>query len=1216
MFPRRRVRTALALPHMVVCVLLCCAPGLFAQPAGSEEKTASPAAAPTRPATDGMTVMAQVVDPPITKPEPPPAKSTPPVPRDEASPRPAGPSTVEEVRPELYYLKNKDGELEPVLGFTYEDFYRLYRLDQKLQQGAKPPAFRFEKASLSGKVENGRAELKAEFQIVATQAGWTRVPLGMTTALLADAPKQAAEGKAAESNAGGSEQMIQFDAAEGYILWLNGKEGQSHAVVFERLLAPLVANGEESRLRLLLPRSLTSAEVRLSVPVAKAQVKTSDVATVVVTKAIGEAGTEVSLTARGGELEVSWRGPATTEIQAVETRVIESTAAIRATIDDRSITWDAQLAVRSLREPIESFDVRLPAGAQLEPVVPGAYTVSVSGDSPRVVNVTLRKPTAEPVTLRLICRRARDAGATEMLDFAGFGVEQATRQSGALVVSIDGDWRIAWRERSEVRDTEQPPESLTPPEDQQSYSFEFFRQPFALRGEISPQPTRLDVDPQYQVAVEADQMRLTAHLIYKVRGAKVSQVQVQLGEWELADIGPAGVVHASGAVPGENGLLTIPLAQRMRSTFELTITAKRPLASTARRVDFSLPSVTADVIAPPVLVIESADNVDLMPVEAELSQLTPRSGGPPATMKIEKRRHPPLVYRALGEGREARFVADRTLRAREMTTESTTEVAIGTAEVSVEQHIDLRVAYEPLNRVVLEVPAALAERRDAVFSIDGEDVMPITLDATAQDLTALDSATQSPRDATTAQSKRTAEEWFAPASAKAGAKRVALEPPMAVADHSRITIRYTTRSAATSGEASYSIPLVTVVDATNLRNVVRVASTAANQFNVEKPWEPVASGTSNPPTGVASAVVEFRATGLADYITLKTLAQPRRTTVHTTWIRTTLADGVRQDRAAFRVETDEPRLEISLPVGARADRVAAWVDQRQVASTFVAGVASSNGEPARLRVELPGVRQNPGSSRGTANLRTIELLYNLDAASSQPGERNWEPPHVLGDVWHARTLWEVVMPMNEHVVVDPDDYTPEYGWQWNAAVRWGDTPVLPILSRRANQSPTELQRLTGAAPQRITDGQTNRYLFSTNGPAKPIVFRTWSRSSIVLLASSMVLAIALTFVYVSAAKRPAMLVLVGVALFGVAVWSPVAAILGAQAAVVGLLVALLAGVASFWLKDRTAATPSTITAHSDRVDRGSSANRPRRDDRSQATTLTVPAELDVADMNS
>jgi hypothetical protein len=98
-----------------------------------------------------------------------------------------------------------------------------------------------------------------------------------------------------------------------------------------------------------------------------------------------------------------------------------------------------------------------------------------------------------------------------------------------------------------------------------------------------------------------------------------------------------------------------------------------------------------------------------------------------------------------------------------------------------------------------------------------------------------------------------------------------------------------------------------------------------------------------------------------------------------------------------------------------------------------------------------------------------------------------------------------------------------------------------------------------------------------------------------------------------------MLVLVGVSLLGVAVWSPATAILGAQAAVVGLLVALVAGVASYWLKDRTAPAPSTITTHSDRVervDRGSSANRPRREDRSQATTLTVPAELDVADLNS
>jgi hypothetical protein len=44
-----------------------------------------------------------------------------------------------------------------------------------------------------------------------------------------------------------------------------------------------------------------------------------------------------------------------------------------------------------------------------------------------------------------------------------------------------------------------------------------------------------------------------------------------------------------------------------------------------------------------------------------------------------------------------------------------------------------------------------------------------------------------------------------------------------------------------------------------------------------------------------------------------------------------------------------------------------------------------------------------------------------------------------------------------------------------------------------------------------------------------------------------------------------------------------------------------------------AASPSTRT---DRVERGSSASRPRRADLSQATTLTVPAEMDVADMGT
>ncbi len=1177
---RRRVRIALIISYAVAYAWLSCASASHAQRA--EDDTAVAARSAQKPAaTDPATKNTDKnVDKTVDTPTAPP-------------PRVIGPPVVEEIRPELYYLKNEKGDLEPILGFTYKDFYRLYRLEKKLQQGAKPPEFRFAKASFQGTVANGRAELRAEFEIVASQAGWIRVPLALASAIMTEPPKRDESGKQA------GEQMLLNDASEGYVLWLSGEQGQTHSIVLERLVAPVEVSGDESRLRLALPRSLTTADVRLSVPLASAEVTTSDAATVVSTKAAGDAATDIAVTARGGDLLISWRSGSDGATQTAH--VVEATSAIRATIDDRSILWEAQLTVRNLNGPLESFDVRLPAGAELDPVAPGGYIVSISGESPRILHVALRKPTTEPATIRLVCRRAREASSLpEDIALAGFAVVDAARQSGALVVAIDGDWRIAWQQREEVRDAEQPPESLAPPEDQQAYSFDFYRQPFSLVGRITPQPTRLDVEPQYQVSVEADRLLLTARLLYKVRGAKVSRVQLQLAGWELDEVGPPGMVHAAGALMGDDGMLTVPLAQRMRSGFELTLQATRSLPADAKRVDFALPSATADAIAPPVLVVEVADNVDLMPVETEMTQLATRSGSPPSGMKTEPRRHPPLVYRVLDDGRAARFVAERTIRVREIFVDSTTDVQIERGEALVEQRLDLRVAYEALNRIVLDLPPALAGRRDVSFSIDGEAVLPIELGAAAE---------------STAANAASGKNWFESAAKSNGGRRIALEPPTAFLQRARITIRHVSPTATAKSPDALTIPLVMPGEADVISNVVRISSSESATFASDEKWTSLDRASS------ADSVTarEFRANGREDEISLRMVTQPRRTTVHTMWIRTTAANALRQDRVAFRVEADERYLDIGLPAGASADRVAVWVDQRSVVPPVVSTTSSgatASGESFSVRVDLFAMKSaNASASAADSNAHTVELLYDVVGPPGEMGWRSWEAPRVLGDVWQTRTLWEVVVPRGEHVTIDPSGFTPEYAWQWSAAARWGDTPILPILGRRPNLTPTELQRLTGATPIKAATGQSNRYLFSTNGPAQRIEFSTLPRWLIVLIASGAAIAVGLALLYAPIVRRPAVLLLGCVALVAVAIWSPSAAVLGGQAAAVGLVLAVAAGIASWWLGGRqvAAAAPS---AQTDRIERGSSASRRRRDDRSQATTLNVPAELDVADINT
>ena len=95
----------------------------------------------------------------------------------------AAASPVGEVKPEVFYVRDKDGRLVPVPGFSYEDFIRYYRLKQQFDQpdrSALQPAA----LTITGQTVGDRAELTAVFKVLVTTADWVRVPLRMNKLVL------------------------------------------------------------------------------------------------------------------------------------------------------------------------------------------------------------------------------------------------------------------------------------------------------------------------------------------------------------------------------------------------------------------------------------------------------------------------------------------------------------------------------------------------------------------------------------------------------------------------------------------------------------------------------------------------------------------------------------------------------------------------------------------------------------------------------------------------------------------------------------------------------------------------------------------------------------------------------------------------------------------------------------------------------------------------
>jgi hypothetical protein len=153
------------------------------------------------------------------------------------------------------------------------------------------------------------------------------------------------------------------------------------------------------------------------------------------------------------------------------------------------------------------------------------------------------------------------------------------------------------------------------------------------------------------------------------------------------------------------------------------------------------------------------------------------------------------------------------------------------------------------------------------------------------------------------------------------------------------------------------------------------------------------------------------------------------------------------------------------------------------------------------------------------------------------------------DVSVQRTYWQLVLPPKEHVVVPPASLSGEFSWGWNGLF-WGR---IPLLEQR------QLERWCGARELTDVAGNTNRYLFSTLGPVDGCELRTAMRPLIVMAASGAALVLGLLLIYVPGLRHPTILLVGAVGLGAAAAIYPEPALLLAQAASLGVVLTVLAG---------------------------------------------------------
>lgn len=1134
--------------------------------------------------------------------------------------RSAGAPRIEERFPSLYYLRDEQGKLQPVPNFTLEEFEDLFKLKNRLVQGDPLPRFSLQRMLASGKVnsaaghpaQQGSAELTVHFRIFVREDQWTRIPLRLDQAVLLEPAQYQGPG----------EHLLTFQRdGEGYVAWIHGPANQIHELTL-KLLVPLSDAGQETRFRLTAPRT-TASELRLNVPYAKAVARASEGATLQTSRdpqadhasmaPARNQETELIAVGLNGDCELSWHPPGAT---AGKPPALEASGTIVSRLDGRGVETEATFSVRSYGEPFDHFHIRLPPETELVPGNPSGYTLTASGEprgqkpavggqlrppsselrppasAPRMIDVRLPQRTVGPVDVHFSTKRTADLTHSAPQELAGFEIPEAARQGGTIVVSVAGDWQVVWGASRGVRQIDQTPESLRQKDVVAVY--EYFALPSSLTARLANRRTRINVEPEYIVLVDRDEVRLEARLRYTVRGAKIATVNIAVPDWQIDEVGPESVV-AVDAVPDSAGMsLSLPLVSPTVGQFEIRFKAHRALASAAKSFSIALPQPQATRGAPPpaaaVVAVLPADNVEIVPSPARTTGMLRQQA--PMMLDLPLRQQEPLFYRT--DASKAVFTAELRRHHRRTTAAVSSQVVLSSNGGRVEQKFSYSIAYEPTDYLLLQVPRELAGSGRLELSCEDQPLVPVPLgDEHDNGTKALQMRVGLPRSCI-GRCDLTARYSLPPENA--ARQKPNVEGP----GHSTLDVRH-------SASGVLHVPLVMPLEAEFAGNTLTVVPAEDQQVEVVGgDWTPADTIAAEP--GSASGYPGFSAASPAAsgysaraftssrpageaVLDLRSGSGDAPVIVQRAWLQTCLpaADplrghpgpgqslSLRQDQLVVQFVTRRRQLEVTLPPGAVRDEavVRLFLLDHDGAAEELPVVAGTVGDRG-LTVPLPPTRSAGAPASGYPHFAgapsgesryVLSLQYCLPCARAGRGPLELALPHFGDDAWVSQAYWQLLLPPQEHLVAAPDDFTAEFLWRWNN-LYYGRQPVM-------NQA--DLEAWTGLPPGYALAGRSARlasgyletgmncYLFSAPALPDSCKIVTVGRSTIIFLASGAALLAGLALIYVRAARHPVVLLAATILLAGGAARYPELALLAAQAAVLGLILALLALVLRRWL---------------------------------------------------
>jgi hypothetical protein len=469
----------------------------------------------------------------------------------------------------------------------------------------------------------------------------------------------------------------------------------------------------------------------------------------------------------------------------------------------------------------------------------------------------------------------------------------------------------------------------------------------------------------------------------------------------------------------------------------------------------------------------------------------------PATLALPTRHQDALIFRA--ERANAKYVAGLAVHPQKIAVQVANTAVIGHNGVDVEQRFDYQVHFEPVERLNFTLPAGVAALDGLEIYVNDDRIQP---------------------ELTTAESQG---DQGGQIQLELAAPRIG---PVQVVSRFHLPLDVL-RPAST---LTLDIPLLMPLQGEFAGNTLDVECSAGLTAELRgSNWKLITAAKPG------DTELRLAAATAASSVPLSVVVQERTaagvTVVERGWIQTWLADRSRQERAVFRIHSTEPRISLGLPPEVDASALEALLDSRPIRPIL------HNG--STVVVALP-------SGRG---VHTLELRYpytNITGNSSVA----LRVPDFGDGVPLRRLFWQLIVPRNQHLLTSSSNLTPEFRWTWQG-LHWSRANVLDQV---------DLEDWTQTLHETEAPQAMNVYLFSIIGDNSTLTAQVARRSTIVFVASSIALAIVLLALYATPVRRPRSLVAIGAGLGVLALAYPEPAIVLAQAALLGVGLAVVAAV--------------------------------------------------------